>query len=617
MWKLSRSLVVSAFALSTALCLAPQVDAAPSEPTTKAKDLKVIQLPLRSDAPKTIDPGRGSTTYDNRACSMVYDTLLQYKYLKREPFELEPALLTQMPVNSADGLTWTFQLKKGVVFQDNECFEGGKGRELVSKDVFYSWKRQADDRNKPKSWWLYKDTIVGFDEFKKEQNTAEKDGESFNYDAPVAGMKIIDDHNFQVVLTEPVYRFIWILAMFQTSVVPREAVEHYGNRFSRNPVGTGPYQLDEWTDLGMSFNRNPTYREEFFPKEWDEQNPANEEIGLEESQGLRLPIVDRVEYTFYKKDQPMWLRFEEGTLGYTQVPAENYETAFNRRTQKLNSAFRRRGIKAVDVPLLDFIFRQFNMEDELVGGYTPEKIALRRAIILATDFDEFNSSFYNDKVIVYDGMIPPGLDGHPNPDEATGKYLDHRVKPEYRGKNIALAKEYLVKAGYPNGEGLPPINYYVANSANSPEQADLTMRQLGEIGVKINVRMMDFSSLIEACDNKKAAFFSFAWSSDYPDAENNLALFYGPNVSPGSNHANYQNDEFDRLYEQTRSMEPSPERTKIYEHMRDIVLDHAAFAGSMARTRSYLIQPWLRNFNPTEQFYNWIKYLDVDESLRE
>jgi len=608
MWKPQRSIVVRALALSTALSLAPALTAAPTtDPGPGGKDLKVIQLPLRSDAPKTIDPGRGSTTYDNRACSMVYDTLLQYSYLQRDPFVLEPALLTKMPICAEDGVTWTFQLKKGIVFQDNDCFPGGKGRELVAEDVFYSWKRQADDATKAKSWWLYKDTIVGFDAYRDAQNAAAKAGGKFDYDVPVEGMKVIDDHNFQIVLTEPVYRFIWVLAMFQTSVVPREAVEHYGNRFSRNPVGTGPYMLDEWTDLGMSFVRNPTYREEFFPTNLQEGDDA---IVAESSKGQRLPIIDRVEYTFYKKDQPMWLRFEEGTLGYTQVPAENYETAFNRRTKKLNSAYKRRGIVAADVPLLDFIFRQFNMQDELVGGYTPEKVALRRAIILATDFDEFNSSFYNDKVIVYDGMIPPGLDGHPNNEE-------HRAGPEYRGKNIALAKEYLAKAGYPNGEGLPKIDYYVANSANSPEQADLTARQLGEIGIELNVRMMDFSSLIEACDNKKAQFFSFAWSSDYPDAENNLALFYGPNQSPGSNHANYENEEFDRLYEQTRSMEPSAKRTEIYIRMRDMVLDHAAFAGSMARTRSYLIQPWLRNFKPTEQFYNWVKYLDVEESLRE
>ena len=620
MWKPNRSTVVRALALSTALSLAPALSAAPTnEPGSTEKDLKVVQLPLRADAPKTIDPCRGSTTYDNRACSMVYDTLLQYKYLKR-PFELEPALLETMPTVSEDGLTYTFKLKQGIRFHDDECFPDGKGRQVVSSDVFYSWKRMADAVNDPKSWWLFRESIVGFDAFRDRQRaaiaafreknpeaTTEEANQLFDYEDQVEGFRILDDFNFQVVLTEPVYRFMWILSMFQTSVVPREAVDFYGSKFSVHPVGTGPYMLEEWHPLGMNFVRNPTYREEFFPTEFEE---GDEAYGVEDYQGATVPIIDRVEFTFYKSDQPMWLRFEEGTLGYTQVPAENYPTAFNPRTKKLKSEYKRRGVVGHDVPLLDFIFRMFNMEDELVGGDSERAFYLRKAIVLAIDFDEFNTTFYNDKVIPYDGMIPPGLDGFPGGD-------DHRVKPDFRGKNLDLAKECLAKAGYPNGEGLPMIDYYSSSNANGSEQADLLVRQLSKIGVKLNVRLMDFSTLIAAIDKKQASMFSFAWSSDYPDAENNLALFYGPNESPGNNHGNYHNEEFDRLYEQIRSMGPSPERTAIYVQMRDMVLEDYTFAGAMARKRSYLVQPWLRNMKPTEQFYNWIKYLDLDEDARE
>ena len=260
------------------------------------------------------------------------------------------------------------------------------------------------------------------------------------------------------------------------------------------------------------------------------------------------------------------------------------------------------------VPLLDFIFRAFNMDHELLGGYTPEKRALRQAIALATDLYEFNSTFYNGINVLYDGMIPPGLDGYPENGEGPVSWLT---------TDLERAKELLAEAGYPNGEGLPVIDYYTSLSGNIPEQAELYKRQLAKIGVKLNLRLLNFPQLIEAVDNKKAPFFSFAWSSDYPDGENNLGLFYGPNESPGSNHFNYKVKAFDELYEKILPMEPSPERTAIFEEMRDMVLRDTPFVGSMARTRFYVVQPWLRNYKPDETFYNWIKYMDLDESKRE
>jgi ABC-type transport system substrate-binding protein len=171
----------------------------------------------------------------------------------------------------------------------------------------------------------------------------------------------------------------------------------------------------------------------------------------------------------------------------------------------------------------------------------------------------------------------------------------------------------MTKAGYPGGEGLPEIDYYIGLAANSAEQSELMRRQMGAIGIRLNVHLVDFSTLIEAVNNKKAQMFSFAWSSDYPDAENNLALFYGPNESPGSNSFNYKHEEYDKLYDKIRSMQPSPERTRFFVTMRDLLLEDVPYLGSMARTRFYLVNPRLKNFKPTESFYTWYKYLDVED----
>lgn len=575
--------------------------------------LKVLQLPIRTDGPKSLDPVRGSTVYDNIACSQMYETLLQFKYLKR-PLELEPLLLEKMPEIAADGLTWKFTLKKGVRFHDDACFPGGKGRELKSSDVFYSWKRMADLANSPKSWWLFKDTIVGFDEYRDAQNTAASSGGKFDYDAPVKGFRIINDREFEVVLTRAIQQFIWKLTMFQTSIVPREAAEKYGVQFGAHPVGTGPFVLDKWdSGVRLNLNRNPNYHACVYPSELPSdpvEAAADKELGFDKPAGQKLPIVDRIEYTMFVQDQPMYLNFRAGKIGYTEVPAEYLLELFNKRTKKLKPKLKEEGMVGHANLLLDFIFDGFNMEDPVLGGYTPEKKALRQAICLAMNWDEINESFYNGLNIIFDGPIPPVLNG-----AAKG-----RAAVSYRGPNLDKAKELLAKAGYPGGRDADGkqliINYYVSQGGNNQEQSEMRRRQLATIGIELKVNLVDFSTLIERVSKKGAPMFGFAWSSDYPDGENNLALFYGPNEAPGSNHYNYKNPKYDELYLKIQTMPDTPERTKIYEQMRDMINEDCPYSGAMDRTRFYGVNGWLKNFKPTEDFWNWPKYLDVDDSKR-
>ncbi len=572
-----------------------------SDGQTITREPIVLSLPMRTDGPKSMDPVRGSTTYDNRACCQVYETLVEYRYLG--PLELKPLLLAEMPEVVNHGTVYRFKLKEGVRFQDDPCFPGGRGRPLTSADVFYSWKRMADNDNSPKSWWLLKGAIKGFDSYREEQNAAE----TFDYDAEVAGMRIINDREFEVELNQPVYRFMYVLAMFQLSIVPREAVETYQERFGLHPVGTGPFQLRDESDWERAnyliLHRNPDYHACHFPLK-EEVPEALHGFCKEDSFGKRLPLADRVEISFFIQDQPMWLKFRSREVLYSQVPAESYPSAFIKRTGKLRDSYVAEGIVHHAVPLLDYIFFGFNMEDKLLGGDDDKNRYLRQAISLAIDWDERNAMFYNGNNIVYDGPIPPGLDGYP---------VNGRAPKNYRGPNIEKANELLAKAGYPGGKGLPEIDYYVSRGANNEEQTELLTRQLAKIHLAMNLHLVDFSTLINAITKKKAPMFSFAWGSDYPDGENNLALFYGPNRSPGSNHFNYQNPEFDDLYEQIRGMAPSPERTKIYQQMRDMVIEDVPAIGSMARTRNYVVNPQLRNFLPTENFYNWVKYLDLAE----
>lgn len=592
-WKIPLRSVLAATALGVALVASPVTAAQPKR--------KVIQLPIRTDGPKSLDPVKGSTTYDNMACAQFYETLLVNKY--SDPTELEPLLLAEMPTSPDNGTTWRFKLKPGVRFQDNPCFPGGKGREVRSDDVFYSLKRLGDKAYLFENWWLLKDTIKGLDAYCDEQNAKP----TFDYDAPVEGFRKISDTEFEIVLTRPVYRFLYLLSMFQTSIVPREAVEFYKDDFGRNPVGTGPFMLDTWVPKqSLTANRNPNYHEVRYPEasEWSRQDRR---ARLDRPAGQVVPFVDRLEFTMYVQDQPMWLEFNQGNIGYTQVPEDYFLEAFDKASGTLKASYQSKGIRYHSDMLLDFIFRGFNMEDPLLGGYDAKSKALRQAICLAIDLEEINQTFYNGRTVVYDGPIPPGLDGYPE---------NGRAPVSYRGANLARARQKLAEAGYPDGRGLPPIRFYTSISTLNTEMAEMVKRQLQAVNITFEPVFQDFSTLIESINKKQAPMFGFAWASDYPDAENNLALFYGPNEAPGSNHFNYKRADYDELYRQILTMQPGEERTAIYEKMRDMIIEDAPFVGSQARLRYYLINPWLLNCRPTERYYSWFKFLDVDDSKR-
>ena len=569
----------------------------------------VLHLPMSTTGPNSLDPVRGSSTYDNRACGFVYESLLEYEYLHR-PFKLKPCLLEEMPESFDNGKRFRFKLKKGIRFHDDPCFPDGKGREVIADDVFYSLKRMADNQNQPKGWWLLKDSIVGFDEYRDQQNEADQ----FDYDVPVEGMVKISDYEFEIRLNEPFYRFIYTLAMFQTAVVPREAVDHYGERFSRHPIGTGPYLLKHWqTASRMTFVRNPTYRLETYPddpgmnKDGSEPYPGYQkdvQLGFYDDAGKPLPLNDRVQVTMYVEAQPMWLKFLNREIDYTTTDRNAYEQAFIKRNRRLRQSFVDRGIRSSPVPLLDMIYNGFNMEDPDFGGYEDKKKYVRQAISLMYNYDELNAAFYSGQNLIYDGPIPAGMDGHPE---------NHRAPKSYRGLNIQKARKLLAKAGHPDGKGLPPLQFFTSRQPDSIAMAEMNKRNLAKIGIRMKIESVDFATLSERLREKRAPFFGLAWGSDYPDAENNLQLFYGPYKSPSSNNFNYDRPEFNKLYEEARVMSPCEERTQKYIQMRDMVIEDCPMIGSMARTRNYLNHSHLKNFKPVEVFSNWPKYLNIEQ----
>jgi len=553
---------------------------------------KVAHLALRAKV-GTLDPVRTTAIYDSRVQAQAYEGLFTYKYLVR-PYELEPLLAKKMPTVSEDGLTYVFDLREGVLFHDNKCFPGGKGRELVAQDFVYSLKRMADHKNNPTGWWIYDDRIVGFNDFQKRMS--ERGEAAFEWDTPVAGLLAISKYQLQIKLVRPYPQLLYILAMGKTVAVPRECTEYYGGEFVNHAIGTGAFRLKEWTrGSRIILEKNPSYRDMFYPSE-----ASPEFQHMLGDAGKKIPFLDAIVFHVYERDQPMWLKFRVGDLDLTQMPPEYHESVFD-EDLNLKPKLIDEGVTNYNVALLDFIYRGFDMDDPIVGQGEKAKY-LRQAISLAYDSQETNDAFYNNTCVLYDAPVPPGLDSY-----APG------ITSPYRGPDLDKAKALMIKAGYPGGKGLPAIRYETSTGGNTPEQAEMLARGLKRIGVKLQVNLNSFAELSTKLKKKKAQMFGLAWGGDYPDAENFLQLFYGPNEAPGSNNFNYKNPAYDALYRQSATLQPSPERTAIYQQMRELLIEDAPSFGSMARTRFYLWNSRLRNVLPDEVFSDWRKYLNIVE----
>jgi ABC-type transport system substrate-binding protein len=557
-----RGLTVLAIALTLTSC---------KRPDPRERGRAILHMALRTRV-GTLDPLRCTSQYDAVVDGAIFEPLFEYDYRAR-PYRLVPNLVEAMPEVSDDRLTYTFTLKRNVFFHDDPAFEGGRGREMNAADVIYSIKRMADKSAQPAGWWIYNDRIVGFDAFQRAAWERPLD-QPFDADLPVEGLEILDSHRFRIRLIRPFPQLLNVLAMCYAAVVPREAVSKYGSGIGQHPVGSGPFRLRELTPgTRVVLDRHERYRDR--------------------------SALDGIVMHVFEQDQPMWLKWRVGDLDFIQVPTEYFDSAFD-EAGALRESFAREGIGYSKTPKLDFVFRGFNMDDPVTGGFDRGKL-VRQAISLAFDGTELADAFYNNTSIIYDGPIPPGLDG----------YSADRVS-KYRGPDVERAKALLVQAGYPQGRGLEPIEYHTNRGGNSLEQAELIARQLRRIGVRLHVNAHSFPELDALLKKGKAQMFNYAWGSDYPDAENNLALFYGPNRSPGSNYFNYRNPEYDTLYARARTLLPSPERTELYQRMRDLVIEDCPAIGGFARTRFYVWGKRVHDLVPDETWTTWIKHVRVD-----
>jgi len=528
-------------------------------------------------APTTLDPVRAAIVYSNFVVLNVFDTLYSYKYLAR-PYQMKPNLASAMPEVSEDGLTYTIKIKQGVHFHDNKAFSNGIGRELVASDFIYSIKRHFDVKFKSQGAWLFAGRIVGLDDWKLNGS---------DYSQSIEGLQALDDYTIQIKLVEPYPQLVYTLAMGFSAIVPHEAVEFYGSEFGSNPVGSGPFFMHSFNQEKAVLLTNPKFRKE--PLDLDFEGYDEEKhgfTGIKSLAGKSPPFIDVMEVHFIKETSSRWNSFTKGSeIQYTTVPKEQQNsvimskkplTLYPQITDNYHHMF---------LVEAGFVYSGFDMNHPSFGNngdpeHDEKNKALRCAIRKAYNWDQRNRAFFFGLGTVFPGVITPTVmeyDADKSKDSIT---LD-----------IEGGKKLLADAGW-NADNLPIMEYHSPGSVTNRLFYEQFRGFLKKIGYPIQKIIYNpypsFGAFNKALKNGKTPLFTLGWNLDYPDAENTLQLFYGPNKSPGSNNFNYTNPEFDILFEQAKIMQPSPERTELYQQLNQMVIDDCVVLSGLSRNRIYL-----------------------------
>ncbi|HUQ27740.1 MAG TPA: ABC transporter substrate-binding protein [Usitatibacter sp.] len=571
---------------------------------------KVLRLAFRT-AETGFDPQRIDDRYSVGICENLFESLLTYDYLAR-PVKLVPLAAEAIPEPEEKGTRYTFRIRPGILYVDDPAFKGQK-RELIARDMEYAIKRFRDPKNRSPYEWLFENKIVGLDDLAEK---AKKSGR-FDYDAKIAGIEVRDKYTISFKLKEPDYNFLYVLAMPNVVPVAREVIEMYADDTHAHPVGTGPYALREWVRRSkMVLEKNPNHRGYELDTRYADPNDEWDRRAIEDLRGKRLPAIDRVEVYPIEDEQPRFLAFlnkEHDLLDETPFAFIHQVLPNGKLAPNLVKA----GVRVFKELQPELTYYAFNVSDKAmgranpIGGYTPERVALRRAMVLAHDREMEIEIIRKGQAIPAYSPVPPGVVGY-DPEFRTGAQ-EH---------DVAKAKALLDMFGYVdrNGDGWREqpdgspllLNYkYNAGSQEYRQMAELYVKSLAEVGLRMEAQAVQFSDLLK--DKKVANYMTSgsAWIADYPDAQNFLQLLYGPNTGQ-SNDSEFKLPEFDKLYEKSLTMPDSPERNELYREMNRLLLAYAPWRLGVHRIFNHLQYPWVKGYKKHPILYTNFKYLDLD-----
>ncbi|HYC47727.1 MAG TPA: ABC transporter substrate-binding protein [Burkholderiales bacterium] len=512
-------------------------------------------------------------------------------------------------------------------------------RELEAGDYVHQVKRLAHPQLHSPLLGLMGEYIVGLKTLAGELAKAAKslpEGAALDLTRfELEGARVIDRYTYVIRVRGKYPQFAYWLAMPFFSPIPPEADRFYGQpgmaeknlNLDWYPIGTGPYMLTvNNPNRKMVLERNPYYTGETYPSEGE---PEDARTGLLEDAGKPLPLIDKVVYSLEKESIPYWNKFLQGYYDASGISSETFDQAVQftgHGDVVLSDDMRKKGIELSTAPAPSLFYLGFNMLDPVVGGYSERARKLRQAITIAIDQEEFISIFLNGRGLAAHGPIPPGIFGHRAGEEGINRYVYDWSGGAARRKSVEHARKLLVEAGYPNGRdpatGQPFLVHLdtTLTGVGAKSRLDWYTKQFEKIGLQLVVRSTDYNRFQDKLRKGNVQLYFLGWNADYPDPENFMFLLHGPQSkvkSQGENASNYENAEFDRLFDRMKHMANGPERQKIIDRMLEILRRDAPWVWSYHPVNYTLSHAWLYNDKPHAMANNTLKYQRLDPQLRE
>ncbi|MBA4175001.1 MAG: bicyclomycin resistance protein [Leptothrix sp. (in: Bacteria)] len=545
------------------------------------------------------DPPRVGDQSSIRVIAHIFEPLLTYDLLAR-PAVLVPQTAAALPEASADFRRFVVTLQPGILFADDPVFQG-RPRELVAADYVYTFKRFYDPAIRTEHLYLFEnEKILGLSELRA---AALKSRTPFPYDAPVAGLRVLDRYRLEVVLAAPSPRFTQLLAGWMTGAVAREVIEAFADDPQAHPVGTGPFRLAQWRRASrIVLERNPSFREQVFHTVG--AAPELQHFAAQLA-GVRAPRVDRVEIDIVEESQPRWLAFLNGEHDVLTVPRDLGQLAMP--GGRLAPFLQRQGVVA-ERQVNGIAHTFINQEDAVIGGLAPERVALRRAVMLAYDSAEELRLVFNGQGLTAQSLIPPGTYGH-----------DPGLRSEMSAPSPARAQALLDLYGYLDRDGdgwreAPdgrPLTLRIAFTPDRRARAssEVWLRRMKAVGLRVVFEFAPFGELIRRSLAGQIMMWGFIWSSS-PDGDFFLGLAYGPNAGQ-SNDARFRLPAFDRLYEQQRVLPNGPERLALMQQAQRLLLAYVPYIAHYHPAYVELFRP--RVSGPLRHPFNsdWYRWVNV------
>jgi oligopeptide transport system substrate-binding protein len=464
----------------------------------------------------TLDPAFAKNQSIIWAVHQIYNSLVETD----KDLNIVPALAKNWEI-SPDRMTYRFHLRDDVFFQDNPCFPGGKGRRMIASDVAYSLNRIIDPQTASPGAWIFNNRL-----------------------APENGIRVLNDTIIELKLARPFPPVLGMLSMQYCSVIPKEAVKKYGRNFRNHPCGTGPFMLKYWEEgQDLIMVRNPNYFEK-------------------DEKGQRLPYMQSVKISFFDNKATEFLMLQQGQLDFIN----DIDPTFKDEVLTKNGELRKEWDGKIILSKHPYLNTEYlgilcDSLDERVKNSPLRLKNIRQAI---------NYGFDRRKMMLYlrnsigipaeSGFIPAGL-----PSFDSMQVKGYHFDPE-------RSRQLLSEAGFAGGKGLPVIRLLTVGIYS--DLAGFIARELEEVGIKVQVEVVQKGLLLEEMANSRVLFFRGSWIADYPDAENYLSVFYSMNPAP-PNYTRYHDPVYDKWYEESLLLKNDSARYALYRQMDQRMIENA------------------------------------------